>query len=78
MIDFNDCDGEPVFNGDPIIILEHQNHIFNNQEAVVKWNPKNGMFEFSCLDKQLNRPYDFYGVVKFRRKEKIVGTKWSG
>jgi hypothetical protein len=65
MIDFNDSSGEPVFKGDTIKIIDHHNYIFNNLEAVIGWDEKNGMFTFNPIDKQLKGDRDFYGMGKF-------------
>jgi hypothetical protein len=64
-MDFNDSNGTPVFIGDKIKILNHHNHIFNNQIATVFWDSRIGQFGFKCDDKQLSGWQDFHGVGKF-------------
>jgi hypothetical protein len=68
-IDFKDSSGTPVSAGDVIKIIRHHNYIFNNQKALLSWNSHYGMFEFSCLDKQLSGRQDFYGVATFIKSQ---------
>jgi len=70
---FTDSYGNVVKHGSRIIIEStYGGYNKNNQEALVEWDEKKGMYNYVLVDDWLKSRDNFYGICKFRVKQNEI------